>query len=125
MNLSDSARLLLRQMLQKPLYVVVRVPNDMSRFDELIEDHLKWAIAAEGRGELFASGPFFDERGEPGTSGGMSILRATSIEEVQTILSDDPFIQEKVYTASIRKWLLMEGGITVNLRFADRSYTLE
>lgn len=124
MDINDNARGLLAQMLQKPLYVALRLPNDLSRFSEVLEAHLQWAIAAEKRGELFASGPFVDEGGVPGALGGMSIVRAASMEEAQQILSRDPFIREGVYVPSIRKWLLMEGGVTVTLRFSDQSYLL-
>lgn len=124
MDINDDARGLLAKMLQKPLYVALRTPNDLSRFGELLEAHLRWAIAAEQRGELFASGPFVEEGGVPGALGGMSIVRASSMEEAQQILSRDPFIREGVYLPSIRKWLLMEGGVTVTLRFSDQSYLL-
>ncbi|BDB29672.1 hypothetical protein Tamer19_06660 [Cupriavidus sp. TA19] len=124
MDINDSVRALLANMVQKPLYVALRTPNDLSRFSALLEAHLQWAIAAEQRGELFASGPFGEEGGVPGALGGMSIVRAASMEEAQQILSRDPFVRERVYTPSIRKWLLMEGGITVTLRFSDQSYLL-
>lgn len=124
MDITDNARALLANMLQKPLYVALRTPRDLSRFGELLEAHLQWAIAAEQRGELFASGPFVEEGGVPGALGGMSIVRAASMEEAAHILARDPFIREQVYTPSIRKWLLMEGGVTVTLRFSDQSYLL-
>jgi uncharacterized protein YciI len=124
MDINDNARGLLAKMLQKPLYVALRTPGDLSRFSEVLEAHLQWAVAAEQRGELFASGPFVEEGGVPGALGGMSIVRAASMEEAQQILARDPFIRERVYTPSIRKWLLMEGGVTVTLRFSDQSYLL-
>jgi uncharacterized protein YciI len=124
MEITDNARGLLAKMLQMPLYVALRTPNDLSRFGAVLEAHLQWAIAAEQRGELFASGPFVEEGGVPGALGGMSIVRAASLEEAQQILALDPFIREQVYTASIRKWMLMEGGVSVTLRFSDQSYLL-
>lgn len=124
MEIDDNARSLLAHMLQKPLYVALRTPHDLARFGELLEAHLRWAIGAEKRGELFASGPFIEDGGTPGALGGMSIVRAASMEEAQQILSRDPFIREGVYLPSIRKWLLMEGGVSVTLRFSDQSYLL-
>jgi uncharacterized protein YciI len=120
MQISEGAKGLMQQMLQKPLYVVLRTPHDLTRFSDLLEEHLQWAIAAEKRGELFASGPFLDG-GTPGAAGGMSILRAGSEAEAQRILSADPFIREKVYMPFIKKWMLMEGGVTVTVRFSDQS----
>lgn len=124
MHIEDDARRLLAGMLQKPLYAVLRTPHDLSRFGALIEQHLHWAIAAERRGELFASGPFVEDGGTPGAVGGLSILRAGSLEEAERIIAGDPFISGGVYTATVRKWMLMEGGVTVTVRFSDQSYLL-
>jgi uncharacterized protein YciI len=124
MEISDNAKSLMQQMLQKKLFVALRTPHDLSRFPELLEAHLQWAIAAEKRGELFASGPFIEQGGVPGAAGGMSILRAGSLAEAQRILADDPFIREQVYMPFIKQWMLMEGGLTVSVRFSDQSYLL-
>jgi uncharacterized protein YciI len=111
-------------MLQKPLYVAICTPNELARFGELLEAHLQWAIGAEKRGQLFASGPFIEEGGVPGALGGMSILRAATLEEANSILAEDPFIREKVYLPFVKKWMLMEGGMTISFRFSDQSYLL-
>ena len=108
-------------MLNKPLYVVLRTPQDTTRMGELLEAHLQWAIAAERRGELFASGPFVAEDGTPGALGGMTIVRAASEGEARAILAGDPFVAEGVFATEIRRWLLMEGGFTVNVRLSDQS----
>jgi len=120
----QEAKELMAPMLKKELFVVLRKPADLSRFNEFLAEHLRWAIKAEQRGELFASGPFLDEDAEPGEAGGMSIFRGASKREVRQLLADDPFIKNGVYTADVKKWLLMEGGLTVTLRFSDKSYLL-
>lgn len=117
----NTAQQMLAAMLNKPLYVALRKPADLSRMGELLQSHLEWAIAAEGRGELFASGPFVTEGGAPGSEGGMSILRAGSVAEATALLEADPFIRHGVFTASINKWLLMEGGVTLTVRFSDQT----
>ncbi len=115
---------LLRAMLNKPLYVALRQPADLSRLSELLPAHLEWTIAAERRGELFASGPFAGDGVAPGALGGLSILRAQSVEEARRLLQADPFIREGVYTVDVKKWMLMEGGLTLTVRFSDRSANL-
>lgn len=124
MNTPSQAQALMQGMIKKPLYVVLRIPVDMSRLNQLLPAHLEWAVQCEKRGELFASGPFMQEGTAPGSQGGMSIVRADSVEEVQRILSGDPFIQQGVFTVDIKKWMLMEGGFTVSVRFSDQSYLL-
>lgn len=124
MSAQGAAQEMLRAMLNKPLYVALRHPANLDRMAELLEPHLRWAVAAERRGELFASGPFVAEGVAPGALGGMSILRAASEEEAQQILAQDPFVREGVVTVELKKWLLMEGGMTVTVRFSDQSSRL-
>lgn len=121
---TEAAQQLLQSMLNKPLYVVLRTPRDTTRMGELLEAHLRWAIAAEQRGELFASGPFADGNSQPGATGGMSILRAASQEEAKAILAGDPFVAEGVFAIEVRRWLLMEGSVTVTVRLSDQSSRL-
>jgi uncharacterized protein YciI len=121
---SDAARRRLQAMLNKPLYVALRTPLDATRIGELLEAHLEWAVRAEHRGELFASGPFTAEGAEPGSLGGLSIVRASSEDEARRILADDPFVEHGIFAIELRRWLLMEGGFTVNVCFSDRSSRL-
>ena len=118
---SDAAQELLGSMLNKPLYVVLRTPRDTTRMGELLEAHLRWAIGAERRGELFASGPFVADGAVPGSLGVMSIVRAASEEEARAILAAVPFVAEGVFAIDVPRWLLMEGGFTVNVRLSDQS----
>ena len=121
---SDAARQRLQAMLNKPLYVALRTPVNTARMGELLEAHLEWAIAAEQRGELFASGPFVADGAEPGSLGGLSIVRASTEDEARRILAGDPFVEHGVIAIELRRWLLMEGGFTVNVRFSDQSSRL-
>jgi 2-keto-4-pentenoate hydratase/2-oxohepta-3-ene-1,7-dioic acid hydratase in catechol pathway/uncharacterized protein YciI len=111
---------LLRAMLNKPLYVCIRRPADLSLAGDLLDAHLRWAVAAERRGEIFASGPFVADDAAPGTLGGLSIVRAGSEDEARRLLASDPFIRAGVFTLDIRKWLLMEGDSRI-ARPASRS----
>jgi len=121
---ASGAQALLDRMLKKPMFAVLRTPRNLERMGELLEAHLRWMIAAEQRGDIFASGPFVPDSGPPGTAGGMTLVRAESRDAVDRLLADDPFVKQGVYSIEIRKWLLMEGEITVSVRLSDRSYTL-
>jgi len=124
MQVSSQAQALMQDMIKKPLFVALRKPADLTRFHELLPAHLQWAVQCEQRGELFASGPFIDANRQAGAPGGMSIFRAGSIDEVERILSGDPFISQGVYTAEIKKWMLMEGGMSVTVSFSKQTYQL-
>lgn len=117
-------RQMLAAMLNKPLYVALREPRDLRRIQELLPAHLEWTIQAERRGELFASGPFAAEGLPPGAAGGMTIVRAGSHAEAEALLTKDPFVKEGLVTVTIRKWILMEGGFSVTVRFSDQSARL-
>ena len=121
---SEAAQLLLRSMLNKPLYVALRMPRDLARMEELLEPHLQWAIAAEQGGELFASGPFVAEGIATGTLGGMSIVRAASEDEARAVLARDPFVAQGAVSIELRRWMLMEGGFTLTVRLSDQSSRL-
>ncbi|SCK16530.1 hypothetical protein VAR608DRAFT_1107 [Variovorax sp. HW608] len=121
---TEAASELLADMLNKRLYVALRTPRDAARMGELLESHLRWAVAAERRGELFASGPFVGEGAAPGSLGGLSVLRAASEEEARAILAADPFVAEGAVSIEVRCWLLMEGGFTLNVHLSDQSCRL-
>jgi uncharacterized protein YciI len=115
---------LLAAMLNKPMFVALREPRDLRKIQALLPAHLEWAIQAERRGELFASGPFAAEGCPPGAAGGMTIIRAGSYAEAEAILAKDPFVREGVVNVTLRKWVVMEGGFTVTVRFSDQSAQL-
>lgn len=70
---------------------------------------------------MFASGPFVAEEGALGDWAAMTILRAGSATETQSILDEDPFVREGAVSVTPRKWLVMEGSVRVTLRFSDQS----
>ena len=124
MDLTPNVQAMLAAMLNKPLFVALRQPANLTRAGELLQSHLEWAVAAERRGEIFASGPFVAEGTPPGSQGGMTIVRAGSHSEARKILDLDPFVSEGVVTIDLRNWAVMEGGITVSMRFSNQSARL-
>lgn len=121
---APSAQELLAGMLNKTLFVALREPKDLRHLDAHLTAHLEWAMQAEKRGELFASGPFVAEGLPPGAAGGMTIVRASTHEEAHAILAQDPFVMHGLVNVTIRKWVVMECGFTVTVRFSDQSVKL-
>jgi uncharacterized protein YciI len=81
---------------------------------------LRYMIALEKDGKLFASGPF-----DVGTGGdGMTILRVDSAEEARTIAERDPFVVNGIRAFDIREWTLMEGSFGISVNYSDRSVTI-
>jgi uncharacterized protein len=124
-ELQEKANELTARMLQKRLYVVLTTPlKPMSELATLLSEHLQYMINLEKKGVLFASGPFLSgERVAPGS--GMTILRASSLEEAQAIAEQDPFNASGMRAFEIREWQLNEGSYTLTLHYSDGSYSLE
>lgn len=120
---SENAKALLGAMLNQTFFVALREPLDLARMDALLEAHLQWAVQAEGH--LLASGPFVAPGQPPGAAGGMTIVRAQSLEEAQALLAQDPFVREGAVKVSWRQWSVMEGGFSLQVRFSDQRVQLK
>ena len=119
MALDEEIAALTRGMLRKKMYVVLSHGKGADLKPHLPE-HLRYMIALEKDGKLFASGPF-----DMGVSGdGMTILRVDSAEEARDIAERDPFVVNKIRSYEIREWTLMEGSFGINVNFSDRSVTI-
>lgn len=92
-------------------------------------DHLKWMIEHEKKGIIFGSGPFVDSaatQGKPGSpAGGMTILRANSIEDAVQIVQTDPYVIHNIVTFEMKEWLVMEGGFNLRVSFSQGTYVME
>lgn len=111
-------------MLRKLFYVVLTTPlKPMSEFLHLLPEHLNYMIGLEKQGILFASGPFLaGEHVPPGS--GMTILRASSLEEAEAIAREDPLNKSGMRSFEVRTWQLNEGSYTVTINYSDKSYRL-
>ena len=124
-DLQEKANGLIARMLQKRLYVVLTTPlKPPSELAPVLPEHLEYMIGLEKKGVLFASGPFLaGEQVAPGS--GMTILRASSLEEAKATAEQDPFYVSGLRTFEIREWQLNEGSYTLTLHYSDGSYSIE
>ena len=121
----EKANELQARMLQKRLYVVLTTPlKPLSELATVLSEHLEYMIGLEKGGVLFASGPFLvGEQIAPGS--GMTILRASSLEEAKATAEQDPFYASGMRSFEVREWQLNEGSFTLTLHYSDRSYSIE
>lgn len=121
----DSIRKIQEPMLKKRLYVVFStLVRPMEEMVSLLPDHLDYMIELEKRGVVFASGPFLNEDGGvPGR--GMTILRAESKEEAETMAQGDPLYKAGIRTYEVEAWQIMEGNFTVRVNYSDGTYEIE
>jgi uncharacterized protein len=106
--------------LAKSLYVVTTRPSgDMAAVMENIEEHLKYQVALEKRGILFAAGPTFSRDGTHWEGEGMVVIRADSLEEAHEIAGQDPMHKSGAREFDIHPWLLNEGSVTLKVSYSD------
>ena len=117
----ERIRQLTQGMLRKKLYVVFSkggaTPEEIG---SVLPDHLEYMIGLEKKGVLFASGPLGADPGKP-AGDGLTILRATSVEEARAIASADPFVVRNLRTFEVREWTVMEGSLGLKVNFSDQT----
>ena len=115
--------------LKKKLFVMLRHPFKNENAQAYFLDHLKWMIDLEKQGIIFGSGPFVDSKataGKPGSpAGGMTILRAASLEAAVDIVQTDPYVVHEIVTFEMKEWLVMEGGFNLRVSFSQGSYVID
>ena len=127
--MSEATDQLMKRMLKKRLFVMLRKAEKPQQSPQYFEAHLTWMIAAEKRGEIFGSGPFVAQDIAPATpgspAGSMTILRAESREAAIRIADTDPYVLSGTISYEMKEWLVMEGSITLKIHFSDGSYQFD
>lgn len=120
---------LTKNFLRKKLFVMLRAPLKSELAKIHFKDHLNWVIAMEKTGQVFCSGPFVDSqvtKAKPGSpAGGMTIVRASTIDEAIDCVNQDPYVINEVVSFEMKEWLLMEGGFNLKVSFSQGSYVLD
>jgi len=111
--------------LGKSLFAVLWTNNPAVTREQhraMLPEHLAFLHDLEERGVLFAAGPLRLPDGAPQTHHGMAILRAASLAEAETIMSEEPFTKSGYRTGQLFAWTLNEGSFSVTLRFGAGTY---
>lgn len=107
------------------LYVVESVPAvPPEQMMEILSDHLSYQGDMESQGKLFLAGPLSDASGEEMSGGGMIVYNASSLEEAKQIAENDPMHARGGRTFSIRRWLVNEGSLSLNVKFSAQKAIL-
>jgi uncharacterized protein YciI len=83
------------RMLPGPAWVAGKPADEQPGIDAHVENLEK----LNGRGLVFAAGPFIDG------AGGMTVLRVKSAKEAQAIADDDPCVKSGVLKPEVHPWL--------------------
>ncbi|MYK32160.1 MAG: hypothetical protein F4051_10705 [Boseongicola sp. SB0670_bin_30] len=98
------------------LYVVEstpqKTPDDVK---QCLPAHLEYQRGLELQGRLVLAGPLSDRTGESMEGAGLIVYRAGSMAEAQQLAEDDPMHQGGVRDFMLRKWLVNEGSVSLNV----------
>lgn len=107
------------------LFVVQSVP---AKSPEVLKANLPAHLAYQGKmeqeGTLVFAGPMSDETGTQMQGMGLIIYRAASFEAAHEIAEADPMHLSGARTFTLRKWMINEGNLTLNIGLSHQSITL-
>ncbi|MDO6485616.1 YciI family protein [Shimia thalassica] len=98
------------------LYVVESTPSGAPEaVKETLPDHLGYQRDLEERGILVLAGPLSDPTGEDMVGAGLIIYRAKSMDEARSLAENDPMHSAGARSFTLRKWLVNEGSLSINV----------
>lgn len=98
------------------LFVVTSSPaDDAEAVKANLPKHLAYQRELEERGTLVLAGPMSDATGEEMQGTGMIIYRAGSMNEARAIAEADPMHASGARNFTLRKWLVNEGSLSINV----------
>jgi uncharacterized protein YciI len=107
------------------LYMVRSTPgDDVALLQKTLPAHLEYQGKMEQEGNLVLAGPLSDVSGENMFGEGLIIYRAASLAEANAFALADPMHKAKARTFEIRRWLINEGGLTVNVQLSQQNVSL-
>jgi len=90
----------------------VKSPGDVKA---ALPDHLAYQAELERKGQLAFAGPMSDETGAEMQGMGLIIYRANSLEEARELAEADPMHKTGARQFVLRRWMINEGSLTLNV----------
>ena len=114
-----------RGALAHELYVVLSEPAvPPEQMKEHLPAHLAYQGEQEQAGNLVMAGPMSDLSGDLMEGVGMIIYRAESLEAARKLAEADPMHSTGSRKFVIRRWLVNEGSISVNVKLSAQTVSL-
>jgi uncharacterized protein YciI len=89
-----------------------------------LPDHLAYQAGLERAGKLAFAGPMSDETGDHMEGVGLIIYRAASLEEARALADADPMHQTGARSYVMRRWMINEGSLTLQVGLSTGSNAL-
>lgn len=99
-----------------------KTPEDLKA---ILPAHLTYQGKLEDEGTLVFAGPMSDESGMQMQGMGLIIYRAASFEAARAIANADPMHASGARSFTLRKWMINEGNLTLNIGLSRQSVRLE
>lgn len=107
------------------LYVVHSTPaGPPEAVKAQLSDHLAYQAGLERAGQLAFAGPMSDETGAQMQGVGLIVYRADSLEEARALAEADPMHQSGARRFELRRWLINEGSLTLQVGLSTGSARL-
>lgn len=98
------------------LFVIESTPSAAPEaVKDTLPDHLAYQRELEQQGTLVLAGPLSDPTGEIMVGAGLILYRAQSMDEARAIAEADPMHKTGARSFTLRKWLVNEGNLTINV----------
>jgi uncharacterized protein YciI len=108
------------------LYVVESTPRATpEELRETLPDHLAYQQELEAAGNLVLAGPLSDDSGELMEGAGLIVYRAASLDAARALAEADPMHSRERREFRIRRWLVNEGSLTLQVRLSQQSVVFE
>lgn len=114
-----------RGSLAHELFVVVSSPAKApEEVKAVLPDHLAYQQTLEQSGALAFAGPLSDETGDQMQGMGMIIYRAESLDQASGYADADPMHQTGARTYTLRRWMINEGSLQLDVRLSAQTVSL-
>lgn len=108
------------------LYVVESTPSATpEELRETLPDHLAYQEELETAGNLVLAGPLSDASGELMAGAGLIVYRAESLDAARALAEADPMHARDRREFRIRRWLVNEGSLNLQVRLSQQSVVFE
>ncbi len=108
------------------LYMVRSTPNgDVPLLQATLPAHLEYQGNMEKKGKLVLAGPLSDPSGEDMFGEGLIIYRANSLEQAREYAEADPMHSAGARSFDIRRWMINEGNLTLNVNLSLQNVSLD
>lgn len=89
-----------------------------------LPDHLAYQATLETQGALAFAGPMSDESGEEMQGMGLIIYRADSLDAARALADADPMHQSGARSYTLRRWMINEGSLQLNVGLSTKGVVL-